>query len=54
MWLSTYSDQVMLENIPEECSELLEDIHISNEATIEYDTFISVDCGGHVRAARPL
>lgn len=38
--------QVMLEKIPEEFNELLENINVSDEATIDYDTFVSVDCGG--------
>ena len=37
--------QVMLEKKPEKFNEILEGIEISNTATIDYDTFISVDCG---------
>lgn len=37
--------QVMLENVPENFKELLEDIELNDTVTIDYDTFISVDCG---------
>ncbi len=37
--------QVMLERKPENFNELLEDIEINDTPTIDYDTFISVDCG---------
>lgn len=37
--------QVMLEKTPENFKELLEHIEVNNTVTIDYDTFISVDCG---------
>jgi len=37
--------QVMLEKEPECFNELLKNIEVNDIATIEYDTFISVDCG---------
>lgn len=37
--------QILLEKIPQNFEELLEGMPVSLEASIEYDTFISVDCG---------
>jgi len=37
--------QILLEKIPQDFEDLLIGMPVSLEATIEYDTFISVDCG---------
>lgn len=41
--------QILLEKIPEAFQELLKEMICSTEATIDYDTFISVDCGSQER-----
>ena len=37
--------QILLEKIPHEFDDLLENMPVAHEATIPYDTFITVDCG---------
>ncbi|MBP3889168.1 MAG: bifunctional oligoribonuclease/PAP phosphatase NrnA [Cellulosilyticum sp.] len=37
--------QILLEKIPHEFEDLLENMPVAHEASISYDTFISVDCG---------
>lgn len=37
--------QILLEKIPRDFEDLLEHVEVSFEPTIEYDTFVSVDCG---------
>ena len=44
--------QVMLEKIPESSNELLKDIEVNDTVTIDYDTFISVDCGDAERLGK--
>lgn len=44
--------QILLEKIPQDFEDLLEGMSVTFEPTIEYDTFISVDCGDALRLGK--